>query len=77
MAYIHDEKLQEFLVLCNSLEGHTAEKMTEMHQYYLDNAYYHALSSTAMNGVYSEDFATLVYRESEFLRAGACDYYLD
>lgn len=77
MAYIHDDKLQDYLTLCNSLEGHTEENMTEMHQYYLDNAYYHALTSTAMNGVYSEDFATLVYRESEFLRAGACDYYLD
>ena len=77
MAFIHDDTLQEYLESCTSLEGHTEEKMTEMHEYILENAYYCALTTTSMNAVYSEDFATLAYRENEFLRAGACEYYLD
>ena len=77
MAYIHDETLQDYLVTCTSLEGHTSENMDPMHDYILENGYYCALTTTAMNAVYSENFANLVYRENEFLRAGACDYYLD
>lgn len=77
MAYIHDETLQDYLVTCTTLEGHTTENMNAMHDYILENGYYCALTTSAMNAVYSEDFASLVYRESEFLRAGACDYYLD
>lgn len=77
MAFIHDETLQDYLTTCSSLDGHTTENMDAMHDYILENGYYCALTTSAMNAVYSEDFANLVYRESEFLRAGACDYYLD
>ena len=77
MAFIHDETLQENLIQVKSVEGHTPENMTKMHEYMVENAYYHALCSPQMNAVYNDCFATLVYRESEFLRPGACDYYLD
>lgn len=77
MAFIADSQLQEHLLTVNSIEGHTQENETAMVDYVLENGYYYALCSPATNAVYSEDFATLVYRESEFLRAGACDYYLD
>jgi len=30
-----------------------------------------------MNATFHKDFATLIYRENEFLRPGACEYYLD
>lgn len=77
MAFIHDDKLQDYLVTCKTLDGHTEENMDAMHEYILENAYYCALTTTSMNAVYSEDFATLTYREKEFLRAGSCEYYLD
>lgn len=48
-----------------------------MVNYILENGYYYAICSPATNAVFSEDFATLTYRESEFLRAGSCDYYLE
>ena len=51
--------------------------MNAMHDYILENGYYCALSTNAMSAVYNSNFANLVYRENEFLRAGACDYYLD
>lgn len=77
MAFIADDTLQEKLLNVMSLAGHTDENTTDMVDYILENGYYYALCSPATNAVYSEDFAKLVYRESEFLRAGACDYYLD
>ena len=51
--------------------------MAKVHDYIVENAYYHALCMPKMNAVYSKEFANLVYRESEFLLPGACDYYLD
>lgn len=77
MAYIHDDTLQDYLTTCTTLDGHTTENMNAMHDYILENGYYCALSTNAMSAVYNSDFASLVYRENEFLRAGACDYYLD
>lgn len=77
MAFIHDDTLQQYLTTCKTLEGHTEENMTAMHDYILENAYYCALTTSSMNAVYSEDFAELVFREREFLRAGACSYNLD
>ena len=77
MAYIHDDTLQDYLVTCTTLDGHTTENMNAMHDYILENGYYCALSTNAMSAVYNSNFANLVYRENEFLRAGACDYYLD
>lgn len=77
MAFVKDDTLQDYLNTARSLEGHTEENMTALHDYVLENAYYYALVSSQINAVYDEHFANLVYRESEFLRAGACDYYLD
>lgn len=77
MAFIHDEELQRQLLLCKSLAGHTAANMGTMHQYMLDNAYYYAICAPQMNATFHKDFATLIYRENEFLRPGACEYYLD
>lgn len=77
MAFIADDTLQEKLLSVNSIEGHTEENQTDMVNYILENGYYYAICSPATNAVFSEDFATLTYRESEFLRAGACDYYLE
>ncbi len=76
MAFISDDTLQKKLLTVNSIAGHTEENETDMVKYILENGYYYALCSPATNAVYSEDFASLVYRESEFLRPGACDYYL-
>ena len=76
-AMIHDETLQEELLKCATVEGHTEENMTEMHNYILDNAYYYGVCIPKTTAVYSDDFATLVYREHEFIRPGSCDYYLD
>lgn len=77
MSFIHDEELQRQLLLCKSLEGHTSANMSAMHQYMLDNAYFYAICAPQMNATFHKDFATLVYRENEFLRPGACEYYLD
>lgn len=77
LAMLHDDTLQEKLLNCATLEGHTEENMTDLHQYVLDNAYYYAIGAPLMQAVYSDVFASLVYREHEFLRPGACDYYLD
>lgn len=77
MAFIADDTLQEKLLSVNSIEGHTEENQTDMVNYILENGYYYAICSPATNAVFSEDFATLTYRESEFLRAGSCDYYLE
>ena len=76
-AMIHDDTLQNYLLTCATVEGHTEENMMEMHNYILDNAYYYAVCIPRTTAVYSDDFATLVYREHEFLRPGSCDYYLD
>jgi len=77
LAMIHDDTLQELLVTASSLDGHTTENMTALHDYILENAYYYAVCMPEMTGVYSDAFATLVYREHEFLRPGSCDYYLN
>ena len=77
MAFLHDDELQELFMTANTVDGHNEENMTRVHDYIVENAYYHALCMPQMNAVYSKDFATLVYRESEFLLPGACDYYLD
>ena len=77
MAFLHDETLQTLLTTCATVDGHTEENMTEMHKYIIDNAYYTALSMPQINAVYDKSFATLTYRENEFLLPGACEYYLD
>lgn len=77
LAMIKDDKMQSMLLKSSTLAGHTAENMTELHNYILDNAYYYGVCTPEMTGVYSNVFATLVYREHEFLRPGSCDYYLD
>ncbi|MCC8068110.1 MAG: ABC transporter substrate-binding protein [Clostridiales bacterium] len=77
MAKISDDTLQSYLLECATVEGHTEENMTMLHDYILENAYYYAVCTPRMTAVYSDDFASLVYRESEFLRPGSCDYYLD
>ncbi len=76
-AQIHDDTLQEYLLECATVEGHTEENMTKLHDYILENAYYYAVCTPRMTAVYSDAMASLVYRESEFLRPGSCDYYLD
>lgn len=76
-AMIHDETLQSYLLECATVEGHTEENMTKLHDYILENAYYYGVCTPRMTAVYSDDLATLVYRENEFLRPGSCDYYLD
>ena len=77
MAFLHDDTLQELFETANTAEGHNKENMAKVHDYIVENAYYHALCMPKMNAVYSKEFANLVYRESEFLLPGACDYYLD
>ncbi|MDO4284393.1 MAG: ABC transporter substrate-binding protein [Eubacteriales bacterium] len=77
LAGLHDEEFQTFFLNCSTVDGHTTENMAQLHQMLLDNGYYYAIGSPRMTGVYSDAFATLVYREHEFLRPGACDYYLD
>lgn len=77
MAMIHDDTLQSYLVECATVEGHTEENMTKLHDYILENGYYYAVCTPRMTATYSDVFASLVYRENEFLRPGSCDYYLD
>ena len=77
MSMIHDDTLQDYLKLCLTVDGHTTENMAGMHQYILDNAYYYGVCMPRMTGVYSNVFKTLVYREHEFLRAGACEYNVE
>lgn len=77
LAAINDDTLQSDLLTAATLDGHTAENMATLHQYILDNAYYCAVCTPEMTGVYSNTFASLVYREHEFLRPGSCDYYLN
>lgn len=77
MAFLHDDTLQGLFETANTVDGHNEENMTKVHDYIVENAYFHALCMPKMNAVYSKDFANLVYRESEFLLPGACDYYLD
>lgn len=77
LAMIKDSTLQEMLATAATVTGHTTENMTKLHNYVLENAYYYGVCTPEMTGVYSNVFASLVYREHEFLRPGACDYYLD
>ena len=77
LAFVKDDTLQQMLTTAATVTGHTAENMTKLHSYVLDNAYYYGVCTPEMTGVYSNVFATLVYREHEFLRPGSCDYYLD
>lgn len=77
MSFIQDDTLQSLFETASSIEGHTKENITAVHDYILENAYYYALGSPTINAIYSKDFAQLTYREHEFLRAGASEYYLD
>ena len=77
MAMVHDDTLQNLLKTAGTVEGHTEENMTAMHDYILENAYYYAVCTPRMTAVYSDVFKTLVYRENEFLRPGSCEYNLD
>jgi len=74
LAMVHDETLQELLLTAATVEGHTEENMTALHQYVLDNAYYYALHAPRMTAVHSTIFESLMFREHEFLRPGSCTY---
>ena len=77
MSFIQDDQLQKLYETASSISGHTKENMNTIHNYILQNGYYYALCSPEINAVYSKAFASLAYHEGEFLRPGACDYYLD
>lgn len=77
MSFIHDDKLQELYETAASLEGHNEEGMTDFVDYVQENGYFYAVCSPKINAVYSDVFATIALHENEFLRPGACEYYLD
>ena len=77
MAFINDDKLQDLYTTAANLETHDEEHMTDFVNYVQEQGYYYAVCSPEINAVYSDAFATLAYHEGEFLRPGACDYYLD
>jgi peptide/nickel transport system substrate-binding protein len=77
MAFINDDKLQELFTTAAALATHDEENITNFVNYVQEQGYYYAVCSPEINAVYSNAFATLAYHEGEFLRPGACDYYLD
>lgn len=77
MSFIRDDTLQSLFETASSIEGHTKENIAAVHDYILENAYYYAMCTPTINAVYDKDFAQLTYREHEFLRPGASEYYLD
>ncbi len=77
MSFFHDDRLQELYETAASLEGHTEEGMTDFVNYVQENGYFYAVCSPKINAVYSDVFATIALHENEFLRPGACEYYLD
>ena len=77
MAFINDDKLQELFETASSVDGHTPENMQALNDYNLEQGYFYAVVSPEINAVYSNKFASLAFREGEFLAPGACEYYLD
>lgn len=77
MAFINDDKLQELFETASILDTHDDEHMTALVDYVQENGYFYAVCSPQINAVYSDCFATLAFHEGEFLRPGACEYYLD
>lgn len=77
MAFINDDRLQELFETAGALDTHDDEHMTELIEYVQENGYFYAVCSPQINAVYKDCFATLAFHEGEFLRPGACEYYLD
>jgi peptide/nickel transport system substrate-binding protein len=76
VGFVKDPKLQKLFETANAIDTHTAENLTALENYVLANGYFYAVGSPRINMVYSKNIAKVVFRESEFIRPGACTYTL-
>jgi len=77
MGFIHDETMQEMFMNANTIETHTPENMTALHDYILDHAYLYHLAYGTGFSVYTSDITEIVYRENTSFIPSACVYNLD
>jgi hypothetical protein len=73
---VKDAELQRLFEVANAIDTHTAENLTALENYVLANGYFYAIGSPRINMVYSKNISKVVFRESEFIRPGACTYGL-
>jgi ABC-type transport system substrate-binding protein len=77
MGFIHDETMQEMFMNANTIETHTPENMSALHDYILDHAYLYHLAYGTGFSVYTSDVTEIVYRENTSFIPSACVYNLD
>lgn len=74
MGFVYDETLQELFMTANTIENHTPENMTALHEYILDNAYLYHLAYGTGFSVYTSDITEIVYRENTSFFPAASSY---
>ncbi len=70
--FIHDDKLQELVDLCNSAEGHTDENVQELHDYIIENAYARGLFAAKSYNIVSKDVTKLAMTYKYNIKPGNC-----
>lgn len=70
--FIHDDKLQELVSLCNSAAGHTDENVQELHDYIIDNAYARGLFAAKSYNIVTNDVSALAMTYKYNIKPGNC-----
>ena len=70
--FIHDDKLQELINLCNSAEGHTDENVQELHDYIINNAYLRGLFAAKSYNIVTNDITKLAMTYKYNIKPGNC-----
>lgn len=70
--FIHDDKLQELIDLCNSAAGHTDENVQELHDYIIDNAYLRGLFAAKSYNIVTNDVTKLAMTYKYNIKPGNC-----
>jgi ABC-type transport system substrate-binding protein len=77
MGFIHDETLQQKFEFTKNITNHGDSSMTDLHNYFIEQAYEYAAATSLLSMVYTSKIAEVYLRERQYLLPGACVYYLD
>lgn len=77
-TFTEDATLDEMLAECNSKDGYSVEKTTEIMQYLIDNVYTYGLFGNTRVYAFNAPMADFaLYNQNTVFVFGSCDYYLD
>lgn len=78
-SFIDDDKLQELLNSCNTLDNYDPVKTGDVIQYIIDQAYGYATAYQTSYTAWNKSIAKIVcpYGQDTTPRFNCCDYYLD